>query len=390
MWLAGLGLVLPDRTIEQGALEIHDGRISAIIEGDAVAARGEPVIRCDGLLALPGIIDMHGDMLESEAEPRPGVHFPLDLAVFELDKRLAANGVTTAYAAISFWETVRRERERSVDRAREMADAIVALRAELLVDLFVHARYEITTPSVAPAVVDLLEQGHVQLLSLMDHTPGQGQYRSLEQYIDVIARWRNVDRSLVEAEIHAKQGRAHEAEVWDIAGEIVALAIAGGVRVASHDDDSAGKVDLMAALGVTISEFPVTLEAAQEARRRGIAVAMGAPNILRGGSHSGNLSALDAIRAGAVDMLASDYSAAALLQAVFLVAREGLLPLHEAARLVSAGPADALGLTDRGRLASGLAADIVLVEPGTRPRVRATLRRGLPIYQDAALAKGRT
>jgi len=388
MWLTDLQIVLSDRTIERGALRIEDQRIAEIVEGAAVPHAKGRGVDCRGLIAIPGIIDMHGDMLESEAEPRPGAEFPLDMAVLELDKRLAANGITTAYAAISFWDTVRREKHRSGERACRMAAAVHALRDTLLVDLLVHARYEVTTPAVAPALLELLDQQQVHLLSLMDHTPGQGQYRNLEQYVAFISKWRNADPADVAAETHERIYQAQNGPpVWRLAADIVAQALAQGLPIASHDDDTPAKIDLMADLCVTISEFPVTLEAAQEARQRGMAVAMGAPNVLRGLSHSGNLSALEAIQAGAVDMLASDYAPAALLQAVFEVVNGGVLPLHEAARLVGQNPAAALGLRDRGRIEAGLLADLALVEPASRPRVRGTLRRGVPIYWDGTMAR---
>jgi alpha-D-ribose 1-methylphosphonate 5-triphosphate diphosphatase len=336
-------------------------------------------VQSHGLTAIPGIIDMHGDMLEGEVEPRPGALFPIDMAVLELDKRLAISGITTAYAAISFWD--------SAERAQQMVAAIHALRDTLLVDLYVHARYEVTTPTVAPALVALLEQQQVHLLSLMDHTPGQGQYRNLEQYVEFIAKWRNANPADVEAETHERLRKLRDApSVWDLSADIVAQALAQGLRVASHDDDTLDKINLMADLGVTISEFPVTLEAAEQARRRGIAVAMGAPNVLRGLSHAGNLSAVEAIQAGVVDILAADYSPAALLQAAFVLVNEAALPLHKAVKLIGENPAAALGLCDRGRIEIGLSADITLIEQGARPRVRGTIRRGVPIYWDGSMA----
>jgi alpha-D-ribose 1-methylphosphonate 5-triphosphate diphosphatase len=388
MWLRDLQIVLPDRTIERGALCIEDERIAAIVEGAAPQAAEVRGVPCRGLIAIPGIIDMHGDMLEGEAEPRPGADFPLDMAIIELDKRLAANGITTAYAAISFWETVRRGKQRSAERACQMVEAIHAQHDLLLVDLLVHARYEVTMPAVAPPLIELLSQGEIHLLSLMDHTPGQGQYRDLEQYVSFVAKWRNANPADVEAETHERIRKARsEPSPWRLVADMVALATDRGLPIASHDDDTLTKLDLMAELSVTISEFPVTLEAAQEARRRGMAVAMGAPNVLRGTSHSGNLSALEAIEAGAVDMLAADYAPAALLQAAFALAEAEVLPLHEAVKLISQNVAVALCLHDRGRLEVGLCADIALIEPGARPRVRGTIRRGVPIYWDGAMAR---
>jgi len=387
MWLSDLQIVLPDRTLERGALRIEGACIAEIVEGAARPPAHELVVQGRGLTAIPGIIDMHGDMLEGEVEPRPGASFPIELAVLELDKRLAGSGITTAYAGISFWETVRREKKRSAERACAMVAAIHALRDSLLIDMFVHARYEVTTPSVAPALVELLKQGQIHLLSLMDHTPGQGQYRNVEQYVEFIAKWRNANPADVAAETHERLRLAQdEPSVWGLATDLVTRALQQHLPIASHDDDTLAKIDLMADLGVSISEFPVTLEAAAAARRRGIAVAMGAPNVLRGISHAGNLSAIEAIQAGAVDILAADYAPAALLQSVFMLADSGVLPLHAAAKLTGENPAAALGLRDRGRIEVGLQADIALIEATMLPRVRGTIRRGVPIYWDGAMA----
>lgn len=388
MWLSDVQLVLSDQVLTRGSLRLEVGRIAEIVEGPAPTCANETVVQGCGLTAIPAIIDMHGDMIEAEAEPRPGAHFPLDMAILELDKRLAANGISTAYAAISFWETIRRQKQRSADRAVQMVHAIHALRDSLLIDLYVHARYEVATPSVASAITELLQERKVHLLSLMDHTPGQGQYRDLEQYVSVMSTWFNASPTEVEAQTRERIQRVQDGpSIWEMAGDIVAQAVMQGMPIASHDDDTASKIDLMTNLHVTISEFPVTLEAAQEAKRRGLVVAMGAPNVLRGLSHTGNLSALEAIEAGVVDILAADYAPAALLQAAFVLVNKGVLPLHEAVKLISENVAKAVGLHDRGQLDVDFAADITLVEAAGRPRVRGTLRRGRPIYWDGAMAQ---
>src|SRR5262245_35113800 len=242
MWLRDLQIVLPDRTIE-GALRIDDERIAEIVEGPAPLAAQARGVPCDGLIAIPGIIDMHGDMLEGEAEPRPGADFPIDMAIFELDKRLAANGITTAYAAISFWETVRRGKQRSAERACQMVEAIHAYRDKLLIDLLVHARYEVTMPTVAPPLIELLGQGGIQLLSLMDHTPGQGQYRDIEQYVSFMAQWRNVNPADVEAETRERMRKVRsEPSPWRLVADMVLLATDQAIPIASHDDDTADKI----------------------------------------------------------------------------------------------------------------------------------------------------
>ncbi|MDY7079962.1 MAG: alpha-D-ribose 1-methylphosphonate 5-triphosphate diphosphatase [Chloroflexota bacterium] len=385
MWLSDPSIVLPDRVLERGSLRIEDGHIVEIIEGSAPRAE----LNARGLTAFPGIIDLHGDMLEREIAPRPNVRFPTDVAVLELDKRLVSNGVTTAYAAVGFYGSEIRKKIRSEDRAREIVAAVHALRHTLLVSLYIHARYEVTTPSIAPTLAELLSVGQVHLVSLMDHTPGQGQFRDMERYLQFIAEWRNVSREAVEAEFQERQERVQNVAetMWLAASDIASMAVERGVPLASHDDDTPAKVELVASLGVSISEFPVTLEAAQEARQRGMHVVMGAPNALRGASHSGNLSALEAIEAGVVDILAADYHPASLLYAVVALAEAGIVSLHESVKLISQNPAAAVGLHDRGSIEIGKSADIVLVEMAERPRVRGTLRRGMPVYWDTYMAR---
>ncbi|NTV64992.1 MAG: alpha-D-ribose 1-methylphosphonate 5-triphosphate diphosphatase [Oscillochloris sp.] len=390
MWLTDVQIALPDRLVTRGSVLVEDGWIARVVEGAAPANCRGLVVHGAGLILMPGMIDMHGDMLEMEVQPRPDVYFPLDMSIFELDKRLAANGITTAYAALSFWDGVsgRSLNHRSGEHAWQMASTVHDLREQLLIDLRIHARYEVTTPSVAPALADLFERRMIHMLSLMDHTPGQGQYRDMQQYVSFIAKWRNSSPHEVEAETHARiQQAQNDPQIWSTAADLVALALDQGLPIASHDDDTPEKIDQMADFAVSISEFPVTLLAAQEARRRGLAVVMGAPNILRGGSHSGNLSALEAVEAGVVDMLAADYAPAALLQAIFILAEKKLLPLHEAVKLVSQHVAAAVGLADRGRIVPGLRADMVLVEPGARPRLRGSISRGVPVYWDGTMAR---
>lgn len=390
MWLSNLRVVLPDRVLERGAVCIEDGRIVDIIEGDWPGQHGNTTY-LPRLTMIPGIIDVHGDMLEREIEPRPGALFPMEMALIELDKRLACNGVTTAYAAISFAEGRPRNNLRSEEHARNMITATNRIRHTLLVDMRIHARFEVTNQHAPPILMDLIEANQVHLISLTDHTPGQGQYRDIEKYISTMAEWRKVS---TESSMELTLQRMRQAQLmppaWDVVREITRIASQQGLIIASHDDDTFDKVELMANLGVTISEFPVTVEAAQEAKRRGMSVVMGAPNALRGLSTSGNLSALDAIQAGLVDILAADYHPGALLQAVWAIARRGMLSLHEAVKLVTLNPARAMGLTGRGSISLGNDADFALVDfqrHSDHARVRGTFRHGVPIYLDNYLTQ---
>ncbi len=385
MWLSDLCVVLPDGVLEHAALLIEDGHIERVAEQPE---EGEIALPCAGLMALPGIVDLHGDMFERELEPRPGAFFPVEIALHELDKRLAAAGVTTAYAAISFWESERRKRTRTEKNALMLVESILEHRQQLLVDFKIHARYEVSTPSTFDSMFRLIQEGKVDLVSLMDHTPGQGQYRDLEHYYSFMADWSGRPRSEVIEELKRRMAEAPDTQTkWRQAREIAGLAVERGLPLASHDDDTPQKVELVAMLGATISEFPVSLEAAHVARARGMYTVMGAPNALRGASTSGNLIAIEGIQAGAVDVMASDYHPGALLHATIRLVQNGVLPLHEAVALVTLNPARAAGLNHLGSLEAGRQADLVLIEPTGLPRIHATLRQGMPIYWDRHMAQ---
>jgi alpha-D-ribose 1-methylphosphonate 5-triphosphate diphosphatase len=383
MWLTDLKLVLPDRVIERGAIRLEEGVIAEIIDGKPSRTSSSSVVDSRGLTAIPGIVDIHGDMLERELEPRPGTMFPAKLAVLELDKRLAASGITTAFAAVALSDG---PGLRSEARAKELIETIHELRPQLGIDMLVHARFEVSTAISAPFLKKLLERDLVQMVSLMDHTPGQGQFRDLETYVNYMVKWLGTDREQAENTVKARLQESQNAPVaWNVGRDISQLCLERGVALASHDDDTSAKVGMMKGFGATISEFPVTLEAAQAAKNKNMFVAMGAPNALRGGSHSGNLSALNGIRAGVVDVLAADYYPAALLQSAYKIARENILPLEQAMSLITGNAAQSANLVDRGRLEPGLRADLVLVEETEHPRVRATFRQGQAVYSDGVV-----
>jgi alpha-D-ribose 1-methylphosphonate 5-triphosphate diphosphatase len=387
MWWSDFRLVLPDRTLERGSVRVENGIIAEIIEGPAPKSRsleahtvhGQNHIQGQNLTLIPGIVDLHGDMIERELEPRPGTYFPVEIALQELDKRLVSNGITTAYAAIALADG---PGLRSEDRARTLIQAIADHKAALSVEMLVHARFEVTMPAAAKMVAELLERGHIQMVSLMDHTPGQGQFRDLEYYVRYMTKWLGGD-----SEKAAQSARAgvERPAAWDIGYQVAHYAREHGVPLASHDDDTPSKVDLMHTLGTSIAEFPVTLEAALEAKARGMTVLMGAPNALRGGSHSGNLSARVALEAGVLDGLAADYHPASLLQAAFKFAKNGLVTLPQAINLITVNVARAANLLDRGSLVVGMKADLVAVQAGDFPRVRGTWRSGNLIFADGAL-----
>lgn len=382
MWLSDLQLVLADRVVERGALCLENGVITAVVEGDAPAL---DAFSGRGLTAIPGIVDLHGDMLERDIEPRPRARFPVELAMHELDKRLAATGVTTAYAAVGFaW---RKSDLRTQETAIEIIRVLNRIKHTLLTDCKIHARFEVRNEETVPILEDMLRQGWIDLVSIMDHTPGQGQYSDTSRYVTFLKEWlgfTDAELGPVYSRIESKvEVMAVTPRDWTLAKAIIDTALAHDVVVASHDDDTVEKITVQADMGVTIAEFPINVASAEAARARGMHTIMGAPNAYRGESNTGNLSAMDGIRAGVVDILASDYYPAAMLQTPFKIVQHGVLPLPEAIRLVTLNPARAAGLTDRGQIAVGQRADLVLVEPGDEVRVRVTLRSGEAIYMDA-------
>ncbi len=383
MWLSDFRIVTPNEVIEHGSLRIEDGCIAELRDTPVAGAELEG----NGLLLLPGFVDMHGDMVEREVEPRPNVPMPLELGLRDLDRRLAGSGFTTAYAALSFSPMSTYGHLRSYEHTSAVIRKLKAMRHMLNVDHRVHARFEITFPKALSVIEELIKEGTVDLISLTDHTPGQGQYRDIERHVQKMARERGLSREeAAEAIARRIEERTQPASVLaETLEAISSLCRAHGVALASHDDDTTDKVELMHGLGVVISEFPVTLEAAAEARRRGLATAMGAPNALRGQSYSGNLSAREAHAAGLLDMLASDYHPSAMLPALLELAGTDRDGLPGAVRLATLNPAKALGLDDRGCIETGRLADLVIADDTGIGHVRATLRQGRFIYSGGHL-----
>lgn len=380
MWLSDFTLVLPDRVVPHGAVRIADGKIAEISEKPVTGG-----VRGRGHTVFAGFIDMHGDMIEQELEPRARVDFPMPVALNALDARLAAAGVTTAYAAVSFSRGAREGERRSFDHTSHVIRELAKGRGSARVDHRIHARFDITFDNAVGVLRDLLDEGHVDLVSLMDHTPGQGQYRNLEIHIQNRAAQNGISEA--EARQMVKEAIATRSRPQDILlanmQMVAQMCRKNGVPLASHDDDTAAKAHLLADLGSVIAEFPVTQEAAQIAIDRGLMTAMGAPNAMRGQSYSGNLSARDAHRAGLLSILAADYHPAAILPAIRALAMDDPAGLAGAARLATVNPAKALGLHDRGEISIGRNADLVVVDAADR--VVMTLRNGEMIHANGTL-----
>lgn len=370
-------LVLPDR-VEDGDLAIEAGRIAEIAPR---LPAGTVDLDVAGRLVLPGLVDLHGDAIEKEAEPRPGVFFEPAFALAQADRRYALAGVTTACHAIAFAHGELGLREPR--RARALVEAILEPTGPLRIRNRVHLRYEITDPCSAPVIEELLARGPV-ILSFMDHTPGQGQFRDLAAYAGYLQRTYGTEPREAARKVEAKLADA--ARAFARIEALAARARGLGVLLASHDDDAPDRIRTLAAVGVRASEFPVHLEAARAAKLEGLAVIVGAPNLFRGGSQGGGLSARAAIAAGVVGCLCSDYAPQTLLPAILAAARDGLLPLADAVGLASRQPAELLGRPDLGRLAAGAIADLLVVDPQPpAPEIELVLVEGRAVLGRADL-----
>jgi len=354
-YLTHATLVLPDRVLHDSAMVITDGQITAIEPASAPAHA--QIVDLRGHTVMPGLIDVHCDAIEKEAEPRANVLFPLDFAVAQVDRRNAAAGITTPYHALSFASNAFGVRNN--ETAATLVRAVAAYRSHSLVDNRIHCRYEVSDASAVPALEMLMSEGVVDLLSVMDHSPGQGQFKTLDAYLTYMMGNHGMSREAA-AEAAAKKFADMDGATERV-NQLVAKAHALGIPTASHDDDSPQRIAAMQALGVRMSEFPINVETAQAASSHALPTILGAPNVLRGKSQSGSMRAIDAILAGVGNILCSDYQPSTLIAAAFAAAQQAELPLNEALALVSANPADACLLHDRGRLAVGKRADVIAV-----------------------------
>jgi alpha-D-ribose 1-methylphosphonate 5-triphosphate diphosphatase len=368
--------VRPGAVIDDARVVVRSGQIAAVEPhppGSAADVDGA------GLICVPGLIDVHSDALERERAPRPSAFLPWDFALVSLEGKVLGAGVTTVFHGAGFAQKTSGTYQRSTSAAAELCAVVTERRAlgRALVDHRVLYRLDARSAEGAAALAThLAAAGDTPLVSHEDHTPGQGQYadrQHMERYLaGADGLTPEQARQRVDGLI-AERGQYLPVLERNLAwlGE---LAQAGRIRLVGHDPDSPDAIRALQARGGAVAEFPTTLATAQAARELGFPVVMGAPNVLRGLSHSGNVSARELIGRGLVTALASDYLPSALLAAAFFAAGSGLLPLPAAISLVTAGPAAVAGLTDRGRLEPGLRADLVLVDPGPHwPVTRAVL-----------------
>ncbi len=357
-------IVAEDEILTGMDLIVEDDTIADIVPSGSLRLGHGQEIDARGKFVMPGFIDIHADYIERMAAPRPTSLMDFSLSLREAERELATHGITTMFHSLALFDHLVFDSNpiRDPENTKRFIDIIEASHASRhLIRHRFHARFEIDNLRRVEEISGYIRDGRVHLISFMDHTPGQGQYRDLEMYRGTIKGYRDLSDDEIDRAIASLQGRA-KLEESTIRG-IAVLAIANGIAVASHDDDTAEKLAYVRDLGATISEFPVTLEAAREARRLGMSTVIGAPNVLLGGSHSGNLSAKEAVLDGSADILCSDYYPAAILHAVFRLAEDAGLGLPAATRLATLNPAAAVKMGDEfGSLVPGKKADILLVE----------------------------
>jgi alpha-D-ribose 1-methylphosphonate 5-triphosphate diphosphatase len=369
MILTNAQIVLPDHIIA-GQLTVEDGMIATIEPGSRGAG-----LDCEGDFLIPGIIDLHTDNLERQVLPRSNARWPSRSALLAHDAQCAVAGVTTIFDALCLGD-IGFEKERLntfIDGQRDLA--ALAGTDLLKAEHFLHLRCELPSPMMLDLLDAAITDPLVRLISLMDHSPGVGQYADIETYRQMRASEGHHPDAITAMIDQLQQSRAR----WTLPNRAAVLNRARdhGIPVASHDDRTLAEVRDNHRDGIAIAEFPVTEEAAACARTHGIAIIGGAPNIVRGGSHSGNVAVLDLVRAGLIDALASDYVPASMIEAAFACVTQGVLALPAAIALISTRPAALVGLADRGRLAPGLRADLVQVRlHHDMPVIRAVWRAG--------------
>lgn len=356
--LANATLVLPQETL-RGSIVLRDGVIAALDQGTSVPPGA---IDCAGDTVAPGLVELHTDNLERHMRPRPKVDWPHAAAILAHDAELASVGITTVFDALrvgSIPSPIARGGYRRY--ARPLASEILGLRAAgaLKISHHLHLRAEICSETLLDELDEFGPEDRVRLVSLMDHTPGQRQFVDISKFEDYLRGRYGITKAdfdeyaLFLAGLQAERGAAHEAGAVAAAGRL-------GAALASHDDTTEAQVAVSAGHGVTVAEFPTTENAAAACHRHDIAVIMGAPNLIRGGSHSGNVAASQLAEAGLLDIVSSDYVPGALLHSAL---RLGALwgNLARGIATVTRTPAHAMQLLDRGELSQGLRADVIRI-----------------------------
>ncbi len=361
-----------------GTLLLRDGLIAAVDEG---ASRLPQAQDLGGDYLLPGLVELHTDNLEKHMSPRPGVDWPSTSAVLTHDAQIVAAGITTVFDALAIGDI--NPRGRRMQQLPAMIEAIAASEAagQTRAEHRLHLRCELCHPDALTIYRDLVEHPLVALVSVMDHSPGQRQFAKVEKYREYYMGKYHL--SPAEMEEFLQEQIANSRQYSDRQRRaIVEDCHARGISLASHDDATLAHVQESAGFGMAIAEFPTTLEAARASHELGLKVLMGAPNLVRGGSHSGNIAAAELARHGVLDILSSDYYPASLLHAAWLLAgQDNDYDLPAAIATVSRAPARAAGLDDRGEIRVGLRADLVQARAhGEQPVIQQVWRQARRVF----------
>ena len=342
-----------------GTVAVRGGVIAEVDEGRSALPGA---IDCGGELLMPGLVELHTDNVERYVQPRPGASWPVESATLNDDRELAAAGITTVLNALCVGEV--HSHAPRLDRLYEMAGAVDYHRAlnSLKIDHYFHWRCEVSYPALREMLDPIIDHPRLRLISVMDHTPGQRQFVDSRKY----AEYYQGKFNMTDAELQDfMEARRRNSEAFGAANRryVVNAAHARNIPLASHDDATLAHAGEAVADGVAVAEFPTTVEAARASHKAGMKVLMGGPNIVRGGSHSGNVSATELARLGLLDVVSSDYMPCSQLWGALKLHREADLPLHAAIATVTRTPARAIGLDDRGEIKPGLRADLIRVKP---------------------------
>lgn len=362
------GQVLTGGLLVDAAVDLHDGHVAAV----GTEAGPGRCLDAQGLVVLPGIVDIHGDAFERQLMPRPGVDFSAPIGLKDSDRQAVANGITTVYHGVTAsWEPGLR----SIDNARAILDALEALRPSLAADTRLHLRYEAYNLDAEAEVADWISARRIDMLGFNDHMPGPDTPPRARKLAEMAGR---AGISLEHFGELIERLKARADEVPHITTRLATEARQCRVPMLSHDDQNPEQRGAFRALGCRVAEFPVTESTAEAARAAGDDIVLGAPNVVRGGSHVGWVKAADMISRGLCTILASDYYYPAPLLAAFRLAADGVAPLALAWNYVAAHPARAAALGDRGRLEAGCRADVILVDAADlhHPTVIATIAAG--------------
>lgn len=364
MIIINSSVITANEILEDYAVVINGDTIEKLLPMNEVNTENyDNVINAKGGYVSAGFIDIHSDYIEGIIAPRPTTIMDFNIGIKESERILSSHGITTMFHSLSIYkeDLFGHKPVRQPDNVNKLIHAIHRTHSEKhLIRHRMHARFELDSVEMMDKIKEHIEENRIHLLSFMDHTPGQGQYRDIEKYRHTMKGYKDLSDDEINAQITVKKALSRlSVEEMETMSE---LARSKGIAIASHDDDATEKIDFNESLNTSISEFPITMEVAKYAHSKGMYTLAGAPNIMLGGSHSGNLNAQDAIMEGCISILCSDYYPAAMLHSVFKLNRKANYPLTEGFKLITLNPAKAVQMDDEiGSIEAGKKADLNII-----------------------------